>query len=196
MSDPVLHVIAGPNGAGKTTFFEHVLEPVTRLEFVNADVIAAKRWPGDVDAHAYEAAVIAAAERDRRLEAGRSFVTETVFSHESRVELVEDARARGYLVTLHVIMIPEDLAVARVANRVDFGGHGVAEDKIRERHRRLWAHVRVAIGAVNEAHIYDNTKAATPFVLIATYRNGKLTGTSAPWPKWTPAELQDPLPHP
>ena len=42
-----------------------------------------------------------------------SFVTETVFSHPSKVDLVRAAAAAGYQVTLHVVMVPVDLSVAR-----------------------------------------------------------------------------------
>jgi len=45
MSSPVLHLLAGPNGSGKSTFVAEVLQEVTHLPFVNADVIAAHRWP-------------------------------------------------------------------------------------------------------------------------------------------------------
>lgn len=52
---PVLHILAGPNGAGKTTYVERVLQPSTGLTFINADVIAAQRWPDAQLEHAYEA---------------------------------------------------------------------------------------------------------------------------------------------
>lgn len=74
MSSPALHVLAGPNGSGKTTFALQVLKPVTGLEFVNADMIAAGIWPGQEEAHAYAALKAAAANRDRLLEEGRSFI--------------------------------------------------------------------------------------------------------------------------
>jgi predicted ABC-type ATPase len=189
VADPVLHVIAGPNGAGKSTFFVAVLEPVTRLDFVNADLIAADRWGDDAAAHAYEAADIATAERHQRIEAGRSFVTESVFSHSSKVSMVLEAENAGYRVTLHVILIPEELAVARVANRVENGGHAVPEDKVRERCRRLWGQVRDAIGVVDEARVYDNTRAGDPFRLVATFIDGTPTG-SPMWPSWAPEELR------
>ena len=95
MSTPVLHVLAGPNGSGKSTFVHEVLRPVTRLPFVNADEIAAARWPGDEMAHAYEASAAAATERGALLEQRRSFITETVFSHESKVDLVRAGVAGG-----------------------------------------------------------------------------------------------------
>jgi len=51
--------VVGPNGAGKSTLFERVIGPVTHLEFVNANVIAKREWPGDELAHTDEASVVA-----------------------------------------------------------------------------------------------------------------------------------------
>lgn len=188
MPDPVLHVIAGPNGAGKTTFYVKVLEPATHLDLVNADVIAADRWPGAEVEHAYEAADLAATERADRIQARRSFATETVFSHESKVDLIRHAEEAGYWVTLHIVLIPEDLAVARVGDRVDQGGHHVPEDKVRSRFGRLWGHLRDAIELVDEAHVYDNARSAEPFRLVASFIRGQ--STIAPdWPSWAPPEL-------
>ncbi len=190
MSDPVLHVIAGPNGAGKTTFYVKILGPVTNLDFVNADLIAVVRWPHAETEHAYEAAALAAEDRTERILASRSFATETVFSHESKVALLREAEQAGYRVILHVVLIPENLAVARVASRVADGGHDVPEDKVRARFCRLWGHLKEAIEFVDEAHIYDNTKAARPFRLLATYIGGHLIGFPQ-WPPWTPKELRE-----
>ncbi len=190
MSDPVLYLIAGPNGAGKSTFYAHVLGPATHLPFVNADVIAAERWPGEELVHAYEASTAAAEERDRRMAARQSFVTETVFSHPSKVDLVRHAVDLGYLVSLEVVAVPVELSVARVPNRVANGGHDVPEHKIRGRFERLWGLVAEAIGLVHEAHVYANTTAAEAFTLLATYREGRLVG-EADWPSWIPDELRD-----
>lgn len=82
MSTPVVHIVAGPNGAGKTTFVLRVLQPVTHLPFVNADVIAAERWPDAQSEHAYDASRAAEAERQRLMARRVSFITETVFSQE------------------------------------------------------------------------------------------------------------------
>lgn len=187
MSDPVLHIVAGPNGAGKTTFFDRVLAPVP-LEFVNADEVAAHYWPGDEMSHAYEAAELAARRRDELLKHRRSFVTETVFSHRSKVELIHRAVESGYLVSLHVILVPEDLAVVRVEDRVANGGHEVPQQKVRSRYRRLWSYVRQAVALSSEAHVYDNTSARSPFRRLASFRNGLLVNDPS-WPVWTPSEL-------
>lgn len=190
MPDPVLHIVAGPNGSGKSTLYERVLEPATHLDFVNADVIALERFPDDPAGHSYEAAAIATELRSGLIEARQSFITETVFSHESKLDLVRTAVDAGYLVTLHVVMVPDELAVARVENRVTVGGHAVPEEKIRERYRRLWPLVARAIGMVDNAIAYDNTKAKTPFRVVASFERGSLVG-EATWPRWTPAVVRE-----
>jgi predicted ABC-type ATPase len=188
MSTPVLHLVAGPNGAGKTTFYERVLGPATKLPFVNADHIASERWPDDPAGHAYEAAELAERRRRDLIRDRRSFAAETVFSHPSKLDLLHEAKAAGYLVYLHVILVPEDLTVARVQVRRELGGHDVPEEKIRTRFRRLWLLVRQAIAVVHEAEILDNSRAATPFRRVARYDEGRLVGV-ADWPPWTPPEL-------
>ena len=115
-------------------------------------------------------------------------MAETVFSHESKVDLVRRASRAGYIVVLHLIVVPEDLAVARVGDRVANGGHAVPEDKIRSRHNRLWRPVAEAIGIADQAHVYDNTSAKSPFKPVAMYRAGTLVQQPR-WPAWAPTEL-------
>lgn len=118
----------------------------------------------------------------------RSFLTETVFSHPSKLELIVRAQQAGYLVVLHVVLVPEDLAVARVADRVGRGGHAVPEEKVRERYSRLWLLVSQARACADRTYVYDNSTAATPFRLVAQYEHGGLVG-EAHYPTWTPPAL-------
>lgn len=185
MPDPVLHLLAGPNGSGKSTLWPRVLQPELHLEFVNADEIAAARPSVD----AYGAAALAAARRDELVAQRTSFATATVFSHESKVDLVASARDAGYLVFLHVLAVPVDLAVARVVSRVENGGHDVPESKIRDRHERLWHLVAEAIGLAEHAMVYDNTRADGPFRPIAEFERGERVWST--WPPWGPAALRD-----
>jgi predicted ABC-type ATPase len=186
---PVLHLLAGPNGSGKSTYVARILQPITHLPFVNADVIAAERWPHAQAEHAYEAARAAAEMRARLLAEGTSFITETVFSHPSKLALVEDAIARGYIVHLHVMLLPVDVAVNRVAERVQDGGHVVPEHKIRERYERLWELIVRARATASRTEFFDNSTAANPFRLVAEYENGLLIG-EAVWPQWAPQALR------
>ena len=132
-----LDLVVGPNGAGKSTFVELTLAPLLPGSvFVNADEIAKQRWPDDPAAHAYDAARVAADTRARLIELGRPFIAETVFSHPSKLDLIDTAHAAGYTVVLHVLLIPEDLAVRRRRTTGCIaGGHDVPENKIRERYR-------------------------------------------------------------
>jgi predicted ABC-type ATPase len=155
------------------------------LPFINADVIAAREWPGQELEHAYQASRLAADERVSMLAAGASFITETVFSHPSKVGLVRAAVAHGYLVHLHVILVPVDLSIARVAERVRRGGHAVPEEKIRQRHARLWELVVRASEAADRTTFYDNSRIARPLHEIARFERGRLVGLAA-WPRWTP----------
>ena len=186
---PLLHLLAGPNGAGKSSYVRDVLTPATRLPSINADEIAAERGPGARAEHAYEAARIAEAQRRDRIAEGASFVSETVFSHPSKVELVSDAVDAGYLVHLHVIVVPVELTVQRVLERVRRGGHAVPEQKIRDRYDRLWEHVGAAIRIADVTEVFDNSSARTPFRLCATYAHGALIGPAS-WPAWTPPALR------
>jgi predicted ABC-type ATPase len=189
MPDPVLHLIAGPNGAGKSTLYERVIGPATHLEFVNADLIAEQCWPDDPASKAYEAAALADERRAELIEARASFVTETIFSHESKLALIDSAADGGYLVTLHIVLVSEELAVARVGNRVSSGGHDVPVDKIRARYTRLWPLLATAISKVDAVTVYDNIRADAPFRVAATFEHGSLVGTSA-LPPWTPEPLR------
>lgn len=182
-----LDLVVGPNGAGKSTFVELVLAGVRPgVQFVDADVIAAQRWPDDPMTHGRDAADAAARIRDQLIARGEPFIAETVASHESKVELVARARRAGYHVHLIVVAVPEELSVARVKLRVASGGHDVPEQKIRARHRRLWDHVVRMIELADTAEVYDN--AGPGPVTVATFVAGEVVGRPR-WPSWTPALL-------
>ena len=185
-----LDLVVGPNGAGKSTFVALTLARLLpRSVFVNADEIAKQRWPDDPMAHAYDAARLAAETRARLVELGKPFLAETVFSHPSKLELIRSARTAGFTVALHVVLIPEDLAVERVKRRVMHGGHDVPEGKIRERHRRLSELAVIAMPTVDTATVYDNSRQRGPRI-IAQMTAGTMIGSPS-WPSWTPMPLVD-----
>ncbi len=183
-----LDLVVGSNGAGKSTFVELTLAPLLPGSvFVNADEIARQRWPEAAAEHSYEAARVAAETRTRLIELGRSFIAETVFSHPSKLELIDEAHAAGYTVVLHVLLIPESLAIERVRHRVAAGGHHVPAVKIRQRYRRLWPLVATAIRRCDSATVYDNSTLKGPRI-VAQFAGGYVVGVDA-WPTWTPPTL-------
>jgi predicted ABC-type ATPase len=184
-----LDLVVGPNGAGKSTFVEFTLAPLLPgSSFVNADEIAKQRWPNDVASHAYDAARVAAETRAKLIELGASFIAEIVFSHPSELELIDAARAAHYTVVLHVLLIPEELAVERVGHRVSAGGPDVPENKIRQRYQRLWGLVATAITRCDSATVYDNS-GLKGHRIVAQVNDGFCIG-SPTWPAWTPGALR------
>jgi len=189
-----LDLVVGPNGAGKSTFIALTLAPLLPASLVvNADEIARQRWPDDPASHAYDAAQIAADTRAKLIELGRSFIAETVFSHPSKLDLIHTAHHAGFTVVVHVLLIPEDLAVERVRNRVRAGGHDVPESKIRQRHRRLWAPVAEAVAASDSATVYDNSRLRGPRIVARL--SGGLPIGSPDWPAWAPEMLRSRWPR-
>jgi predicted ABC-type ATPase len=183
-----LDLVVGPNGAGKSTFVRLAVLPAWPVAtFVNADEIAAVRWPDAASDHAYEAARVAADTRSRLIGLDRPFIAETVFSHPSKLDLLREAALAGYFVALHVLMVPEDLAAARVAARVVAGGHDVPVEKIRQRWRRLWPLVGDAVPLADSATFWDNSRHDGPTV-AAMFVGGVVVGSPA-WPPWTPDAL-------
>src|SRR5262249_23430548 len=148
------------------------------------DEIAKHRWPADPAAHAYEAVQVAAETRTTLIELGRAFIAETLFSHPSKLELIDTAHAAGYTVVMHVLLVPEELAVQRVRHRVNAGGHDVPEGKIRQRYRRLWALVATAITRCDSATVYDNSGRKGPRI-VAQMSGGHRIGAPS-WPAWAP----------
>jgi predicted ABC-type ATPase len=170
-------LVVGPNGAGKSTFVALTLAPLLpRSVFVNADEIAKQRWPDDPLSHAYDAACVASETRSRLIELGRSFIAETVFSHPSKLDLVHAARAGDYTVVVHILLIPEDLAVERVSRRGRAAGQDVPEE------------VATAATASDTATVYDNSRRDGPRI-VARMNGGVAVGSSS-WPSWTPESLR------
>ena len=94
--------------------------------------------------------------REALLKAKTGFVSETVFSHESKLALIMQARAMGFDVVLYVVSLddPQRL-LPRVSQRVREGGHNVPAQRILERYPRTMANLKKAVRLVDLAFIYD-----------------------------------------
>ena len=190
-AQPVLIFLAGPNGAGKTTFFEEYLEGLG-LPYVNADRIARVLRSADPTASSDDIDRRAFTEADRLrtafVEAGLSFCTETVFSDPARAKLrlLEGARAHGFAIFLIFIGLDNPaLAVARVRQRVQHGGHDVPDEKLHARFPRTLANLQAAIPIVDEAFLFDNSSYDRPYRIVAVYQRGRLVSQHPPLPAWT-----------
>lgn len=190
---PLLICFCGPNGAGKSTLRRLTSGSVTSLPFINADEIALIRFgPGQAASKAYEAARLAEEERRRFLAEGRSFSFETVMSHPSKLEFLQEARQKGYRVVAHFVGLDGPATSrARVIQRVHAGGHDVPDDKIEARFPRVLDNLRRLLDIPDELVIHDNSSADDPFRLIARLQLGRLVGLSAAVPEWlAPLQLE------
>jgi len=131
-----LLVIGGPNGAGKTTAAKMLLPRFTGIvEFVNADEIAHGLSPFNAEGAALAAGRVMLARMDSLVSAGTSFAFETTCAGRGHVSLIRRCRDMGYRVTLLFFWLPSpELAIARVAHRVQQGGHAIPIPVIRRRY--------------------------------------------------------------
>lgn len=191
---PSLVLLAGPNGAGKSTLYQTRVAPSFAGPFINADIIQRDELRDASMAASYEAAGIARDRRSAMLDAGKSFATETVFSHASKLGIIEDARARGYLViVMHVGVESADLSVARVKGRTKEGGHDVPEDKIRARYDRGRPLIREAVLRADRGLVYDNSKLNDPPRQVLVFARGRLVRADPRLPEWVISAYADDL---
>ena len=182
---PIMHMIAGPNGAGKSTLYDTVLSQRLQAPFINADIIQKQELNDPSMEAAYTAAVIAETRRQEYIQKKRSFVSESTFSHASKLKLIENAKKGGFRVILyHVNVRTPDLSVHRVAARVHEGGHDVPEDKIRARYARNQRLIRSAIISADNGIVYDNSQLNEPPRWIILFEAGKIINISTPIPQW------------
>ncbi len=164
MIQPVFYLLAGPNGAGKSTLYASAV--VARLvpenaEFVNADLHEAAHLQHVQDAlkRSQQARHWADQRRAECLSEGMTFVSETVFSHPSKLALISAAQAAGFAVVLLVVCVddPRQL-LARVRQREQEGGHGVPAARILARYPRTVAHLSQAVLLADLALLYDTSR--------------------------------------
>jgi predicted ABC-type ATPase len=185
---PTFHIIAGPNGAGKTTLYRLRIAPRhPGAEFVNADELALRQFghPARTLEESRVGQRLAEHRRRELLAWRKSLVTESTFSHPSKLDLLREAIAGGYRVNLyHVSVCSVELSVRRVAARVEKGGHPVPEDHIRQRYERNRALIRAAAELADHAYVFDNSLYAEPFALVIELKRGALVRSSEDIPRW------------
>ncbi len=184
---PTLYVLAGPNGAGKSSLFTALSRigfiPAA-LEFVNADVYEAAHLQHVENPEARSAAARAWAD-DRRTEllrTGASFVSETVFSHPSKLTLLENARAAGFFVTLLIVGVDDvQKLIARVAQRVREGGHDVPTPRLIARYGRTMTLLRSACEIADLTMLFDSE---STHKRVAVLQHGRIVHAHDDAPRW------------
>lgn len=136
-SEKQLYIISGCNGAGKTTASYTVLPEVLYCkEFVNADEIARGLSPFNPESVAIEAGRLMLRRIDELLKNEENFSIETTLATRSYTRLVVQAQKQGYKVSLIYFWLNSpELAINRVAQRVNNGGHNVPKETVLRRYQ-------------------------------------------------------------
>lgn len=185
-------MIAGPNGSGKTTLIQELLRRGADLgRHINPDEIAATLAGQGA---ARDRAAQAEADRLRAacLAARESFSFETVMSHPSKVEVLEAARALGFVTGLYFVATEDpQLNVERVRQRVALGGHPVPEERIVARYHRTLTLLPAAMATADRVVLFDNSyrPAAGRAVRLRPFYERSAEGVrfNPPIPRWAQA---------
>ena len=159
-SDKQIFIIAGSNGAGKTTFAREFLPTYVHcLRFINPDLIAAGLSPFNPPAAAAMAAKLVLSEIQRALQSSESFAFESTLSGKTYRPILRQARKAGYILHLFYLWLPSaDLALARIQDRVESGGHDVPETDVRRRYpRSLNNFFTFYAPEMDTVHFFDNS---------------------------------------
>lgn len=133
---PRLYILSGCNGAGKTTASYTLLPELLECnEFVNSDEFAKSLSPFDPSLVSLKASRYMLMKIKYLLSKRADFVIETTLATRSLTKIINEAHDLGYEVTLLYFWLNSvELAIKRVKNRVENGGHNIPEDVIRRRY--------------------------------------------------------------
>ncbi len=119
---------------------------------------------------------------DQLLSKGQKCSMETVFSHESKVELLNLAASKGYKVYLYFVATEDpEINKERVRARVKKGGHSVPPDVIENRYYRSLDLLYNAAQIVYRCYFFDNSgtevehKTVTHFKQVEIDKNWDVT---------------------
>lgn len=132
------------------------------------------------DADELLAQIIADFLRKKLLKEKKKFSFETVFSHSSKIEIIEKAIESGYKVYLYFVSTeaPEINKFRVKKVRVEEGGHDVPEDKIVSRYYRSLDFLYKAAQLSYQTFFFDNSRDGEGFKLFAHF---KIVGGVKKW---------------
>jgi predicted ABC-type ATPase len=117
------------------------------------------------------------------LNRGVSFAVETTLSSRNRVDLIRQAKSRGY--EIHLLFIglnsPEK-CITRIRNRAAHGGHFIPDADVRRRYARSVANAALALRLADTAKFYDNSGDGHRLILVANA--GVVVWQGEALPKW------------
>jgi predicted ABC-type ATPase len=165
---PHVIVIAGPNGAGKSTTAPAILKGALGVtEFVNADTIAAGLSAFNPEKAAFQAGRVMLERLQQLAGDQEDFAFETTLASKTFAHWIHNLKQSGYTFHLFYFWLPSpEFAIARVAERVQMGGHNVPSETIRRRyHAGLKNFFAMYQQLADTWRIYDNSAPGSPRLL-------------------------------
>ncbi len=118
---------------------------------------------------------------DLLLVAKKKLSFETVFSHRSKLEVMERAAKLGYKVYLYFIATNDpEINKDRVRTRVEQGGHDVPPERIESRYHRSLDLLLEALALSYHAYVFDNSGSAEERNMFAERKRISMNG-GATW---------------
>jgi predicted ABC-type ATPase len=164
---PQCYLIAGPNGSGKTTFAREFLPRYVRcLSFINPDLIAQGLSPFDPDLARIKAGRLVLQEIRHKAAQREDFAIETTLAGRSHLREISDIKIFGYTINAFYLWIPSpELAIYRIQDRVESGGHNVPEKDVRRRFGRSLVNLFTLYRPqFDTLHFFDNSTAEPKLV--------------------------------
>lgn len=186
---PELIIIAGPNGSGKTSITQKFLhhEWAEGTTYINPDQVAKDMFGDWNDSEAVlKAANYCAELREKCLAENKSFVFETVFSAQDKIDFVLRAKQAGFFIRIFFISTSDpSINAARIAKRVMKGGHDVPISKIISRYNKSIQNCKIVSPIVDRLYVYDNSIDDADARALFRLSNGQIVKQySSDLPEW------------
>ena len=108
--------------------------------------------------NSYIAADISGFIRTQLISDGQDFSFETVFSHSSKLEIIKQAKQKGYRIYFYFLTTNDpEININRVKIRVAQNGHSVSESKIINRYYKSLDLMYDAVKLSTRAYLFDNS---------------------------------------
>lgn len=157
MKNSELTVFAGVNGAGKSTLYR-MLNGNFGVRLNSDEIVQNNKWDWKDSACQLKAAKELISLQNELLKKHESFNRETTLCGTSIVKTIETAAAKGYRIELlYVGVASPEIAIKRVREREEKGGHGVSAETIEQRYDNSQENLKIVFGLCDAVHFYDNT---------------------------------------
>lgn len=190
MPQPIYIIVAGVNGAGKSTLYQTDPDLFLNTHRLNADEILRNNggdWhllKDNLAAMRQEVTLL-----HQALNRRESVHIETTLAGNgnTHLKLIQKAHQQNFEVyLLYVSLENVQLAIDRVQERINKGGHGIAPELIKKRYKQSLNNLIPISAEVDQVKIFDNTQ---KLKLVYARNHQKVVENNLTSFPWLPPEL-------